>query len=123
MYPNLAGNLGACCSGAIISAVITLIKPDNEFDWSATKRINLRAREMDRKKGTLSDSASGSAPNSPVEKEKQEIAMVDVASAKDDITIDIPAEEYAELQKSLKIATWSSLTLIFIVLFVSADRV
>lgn len=121
MYPNLAGNLGACCSGAIISAVVTLIKPDNEFDWSATKRINPRAREMDRKQATLPDSASGSGSgsDSPVEneKEKQEGATADVASAIDDITIDIPAEEYAELQKSLKVATWASLTLTFIVLF------
>ncbi|KAG2075078.1 hypothetical protein BDR04DRAFT_1091919 [Suillus decipiens] len=115
MYPNLAGNLGACCSGAIISAVVTLVKPDNEFDWSATKRINPQAREMDRKQATLPDSASGSGS---VEKEKREGVTVDVlASAKDDITVDVPAEEYAELQKSLKIATWASLTLIFIVLF------
>jgi hypothetical protein len=121
MYPNLAGNLGACCSGAIISAVVTLIKPDNEFDWSATKRINPRAREMDRKQATLPDSASGSGSDSPVEKEKQEGATADVASAIDDITIDIPAEEYAELQKSLKVATWASLTLTFIVLFVSVN--
>ncbi|KAG1757750.1 Sodium:solute symporter family-domain-containing protein [Suillus lakei] len=99
MYPNLAGNLGACCSGAIISAVVTLIKPDNEFDWSATKRINPRAREMDRKRSPISDSASGSGSDSPVEKEKQE------------------AEEYASLQKSLKVASWASLTLTFIVLF------
>jgi hypothetical protein len=119
MYPNLAGNLGACCSGAIISAVVTLIKPDNEFDWSATKRINPRAREMDRKQAALPDSASGS--DSPVEKEKQEGATADVASAIDDITIDVPAEESAELQKSLKVATWASLTLTFIVLFVSAN--
>ncbi|KAG2159684.1 Sodium:solute symporter family-domain-containing protein [Suillus bovinus] len=117
MYPNLAGNLGACCSGAIISAVVTLIKPDNEFDWSATKRINPRAREMDRQRATLPDSASGSGSNSAVEKENQEDAMVDVGSAKDDITIDVPAEEYATLQKSLKVATWASLILTFIVLF------
>ncbi|KAG2350176.1 Na+/solute symporter [Suillus weaverae] len=117
MYPNLAGNLGACCSGAIISAIVTLIKPDNEFDWSATKRINPRAREMDRKQATLPDSVSASGSDSPVEKEKQESATADVASAKDDITIDVPAEEYAELQRSLKVATWASLTLTFIVLF------
>ncbi|KAG2056983.1 Na+/solute symporter [Suillus hirtellus] len=117
MYPNLAGNLGACCSGAIIAAVVTLIKPDNEFDWSATKRINPRAREMDRKRATLPDSASGPGSNSPVEKEKQEDAAVDVASAEDDTTIDVPAEESAELQKSLKVATWASLILTFIVLF------
>lgn len=123
MYPNLAGNLGACCSGAIISAVVTLIKPDNEFDWSATKRINPRAREMDRKRATLPDSASGPGSNSPVEKEKQEDATVDVASAEDDTTIDVPAEESAELQKSLKVATWASLILTFIVLFVSANDV
>ncbi|KAG2369496.1 Sodium:solute symporter family-domain-containing protein [Suillus spraguei] len=114
MYPNLAGNLGACCSGAIISAVVTLVKPDNEFDWSATKRINPQARKMDRKQATLPDSASGS---DSVEKEKPGVTVDVLALAKDDIMIDVPAEEYAELQKSLKIATWASLTLIFIVLF------
>lgn len=118
MYPNLAGNLGACCSGAIISAVITLIKPDNEFDWSSTKRINLRARAMDQKQAVLRDSASGS--ETPVEKEKQESAAVEASSANDDISINVPAEEYAELQKSLKVATWASLTMTFIVVFVSA---
>ncbi|OJA16231.1 hypothetical protein AZE42_00057, partial [Rhizopogon vesiculosus] len=115
MYPNLAGNLGACCSGAIISAVITLIKPDNEFDWSATKRINPRARAMDRKQAALQASASGS--ETPVEKEKQEDVAVDTSSANDDISIDVPAEEYAELQKSLKVATWAALTMTFVVVF------
>ncbi|OAX44409.1 Na+/solute symporter [Rhizopogon vinicolor AM-OR11-026] len=115
MYPNLAGNLGACCSGAIISAVITLIKPDNEFDWSATKRINPRARAMDRKQAALRASASGS--ETPVEKEKQEDVAVDTSSANDDISIDVPAEDYAKLQKSLKVATWAALTMTFVVVF------
>jgi hypothetical protein len=111
--------MGACCSGAIISAVVTLIKPDNEFDWSATKRINLRARAMDRKQAASRDSASGS--ETPVEKEKQEGVTVDASSTNDDISIDIPAEEYAELQKSLKIATWAALGMTFVVVFVSAN--
>lgn len=119
MYPNLAGNLGACCSGAIISAVVTLIKPDNEFDWSATKKINPRGRALDRQQAALRDSASGS--ETPVEKEKQESAAVDAASTSDDISIDVPAEEYAQLEKSLKVATWASFTMTFIVIFVSAN--
>jgi len=99
--------------------VITLIKPDNEFDWTATKRINLRARALDRKQAASRGSASGS--ESPIEKEKQEEAAVDVSSTNDEISIDVPIEEYAQLEKSLNVATWASLTMTFIVLFVSAN--
>ncbi|KAF9811021.1 hypothetical protein IEO21_06725 [Rhodonia placenta] len=47
IYATLAGNMGSCCAGALISIVVTLIKPDNEFDWSETKKINPRGRAMD----------------------------------------------------------------------------
>ncbi|KIJ68206.1 hypothetical protein HYDPIDRAFT_124416 [Hydnomerulius pinastri MD-312] len=119
MYPNLAGNMGACCSGAIISVIITLIKPDNEFDWSETKKINPRAREMEKRRSLTSDSKSISNDEdepSGSEKEKSE-AMTRASSVKEDASVDMEAEKYESLRKSLRVATWASGIMTFIVIF------
>ncbi|KAF8846221.1 Na+/solute symporter [Paxillus ammoniavirescens] len=119
IYPNLAGNLGACCSGAIISAIITLIKPDNEFDWSATKKINPRGREMERQRRVSADSESipneDDEPSSP-EKDKSE-ATTRASSVKVDATVDANAEYGESLRQSLKVAIWASSIMTFIVVF------
>ncbi|EIW86873.1 Na+/solute symporter [Coniophora puteana RWD-64-598 SS2] len=108
MYPNLAGNMGACCSGAIISAVITLIKPDNSFDWSETKRINPRAQRLDQAGSPESDS-----------KEKKIRTEVQTVPATDTPPTGGKLEDYNHLKKSLRAATWAAFSLTFITIFVS----
>lgn len=114
--------MGACCSGALISAIVTLIRPDNEFDWTETKKINPRAREMERRRAISSvDSKSMSndeeEPTSS-EKEKSE-ATTRASSVKEDASVDIgDAGNLESLRKSLKVATWASSIMTFIVLFV-----
>jgi hypothetical protein len=39
-YPALAGNMGAVCTGGIVTVVLTLIKPDNTFNWESTRALN-----------------------------------------------------------------------------------
>ncbi|KAF9244545.1 Sodium:solute symporter family-domain-containing protein [Melanogaster broomeanus] len=115
MYPNLAGNMGACCAGAIISAVITLIKPDNEFDWSETKKINPRGREVERYADSKSMSNDEDEASSS-EKVKSE-ATTHTSSIKEDASIAVEAESYESLRKSLKVAIWASSIMTFIVIF------
>lgn len=136
IYPNLAGNMGSCCSGALISIIITLIKPDNDFDWSETKKINPRGRAMDQqlkhglgpaKDGLLvpSDTPSSDAGTmEDLEKAKSEVQSA--ARSVDDEREDSASnsseeqrpEDYATLQRSLRAATWASAIMSFIIVFV-----
>ncbi|KAH9925239.1 Sodium:solute symporter family-domain-containing protein [Fomitopsis serialis] len=134
MYPNLAGNMGSCCSGALISIIVTLIKPDNEFDWSATKNINPRGRAIDEqlKRGLnpTKDSMSKENTNSETattagsEKGEKTDAMVVTNSVDDedeDTSLAVPEErrpeDYETLKKSLRAATWASVIMSFIIVF------
>ncbi|KAH9949092.1 Sodium:solute symporter family-domain-containing protein [Amylocystis lapponica] len=121
IYPTMSGNLGSCCSGFIISVIVTLIKPDNKFDWSETKKINPRARAMDKQRRNAVAVLEGREPEpeTPVESddEKKMDAVTRASSVKDDESVAETVENHDELQKSLRFATWSSLTLTFIIIF------
>ncbi|QDS77830.1 hypothetical protein FKW77_006194 [Venturia effusa] len=41
-YPTLAGNMAALFTGLIVTVVVSYIKPDN-FDWEATRAINVKS--------------------------------------------------------------------------------
>ena len=135
MYPNLAGNMGSCCSGALISIIVTLIKPDNEFDWSETKKINPRGRAIDEQlkrgsnptmDGMPKDNAnSETATASGSEKGEKSEAVVGTNSVEDvneDPAFAVPEdrrpEDYETLKKSLRAATWASIIMSFIIVFV-----
>ncbi|KAL6305582.1 hypothetical protein BKA93DRAFT_692847, partial [Sparassis latifolia] len=97
MYPMLAGNLGSCCSGVLISIIVTLIKPDNKFDWTETKKINSRGHAL----------VSAGRPDEP-----------QTRSSLNGPTSALKSEKNSEmLQKSLVMATWSSLAVTFILIF------
>ncbi|KAI0736599.1 Sodium:solute symporter family-domain-containing protein [Fomitopsis betulina] len=136
IYPNLAGNMGSCCSGALISIVVTLIKPDNEFDWSQTRKINPRGRAMDRKLNhglgpakdspfVPSDSPSGGAAImedlDKAEKSDIQSAVQSVDNAREDSASDSfeeqCPEDYETLQRSLRAATWASIIMSFVIVF------
>ncbi|KAH7912992.1 Sodium:solute symporter family-domain-containing protein [Hygrophoropsis aurantiaca] len=120
MYPNLAGNMGACCSGFLISIIITLIKPDNEFDWEETKKINPRAREMEKQRAALdkAEAASQDGDDTPADSEKQKSEAATHTSSEEEGPARVEnLENYESLKKSLKVATWASFTMSFIVLF------
>ncbi|PCH38690.1 Na+/solute symporter [Wolfiporia cocos MD-104 SS10] len=124
IYATLAGNMGSCCSGALISIIVTLIKPDNEFDWSETKKINPRGRAMDEQSAQQEQSASRHSedPSSSEkidESEKTE-ANAQISSVGDGASAaEPPPEDYEVLRKSLRAATWASLIMSFIIIFVS----
>lgn len=40
LYSALAGNMGALIVGGIVAAVLTVIKPDKEFNWKSTRALN-----------------------------------------------------------------------------------
>lgn len=70
-YATLAGNLAAIMTGLIVSVVVSLIKPDN-FDWSATRAINIEHTPgID---GITAPSASDSAQSSIAPDSKKETA-------------------------------------------------
>lgn len=122
--------MGSCCAGALISIVVTLIKPDNEFDWSETKKINPRGRAMDveRMKAAQSspkDVDGPSADGSIHEKDSEKAdALTRTSSIKEPETPidDAEVEDYETLRKSLKVATWLSVSMSFIIIFVRDDR-
>ncbi|KAG9314224.1 Sodium:solute symporter family-domain-containing protein [Chiua virens] len=113
MYPNLAGNMGACCSGAIISAIITLIKPDNAFDWSETKRINPRERERRYATATVSKLSDGEnePPSSEKDKDNSDTTVLSMTFVDED------TENTESLRQSLKVAVWASFSATFVVIF------
>ncbi|KAH7929342.1 Na+/solute symporter [Leucogyrophana mollusca] len=120
MYPNLAGNMGACCAGFLISIIITLIKPDNDFDWEETKKINPRAREMERQRALVdkADATSHDGEEFPVDSEKQKSETATHVSSVKEVPSRVEnLENYESLKKSLKVATWASFIMTFIVLF------
>lgn len=118
--------MGSCCAGALISIVVTLIKPDNEFDWSETKKINPRGRAMDveRMKAAQSspkDVDGPSADGSIHEKDSEKAdALTRTSSIKEPETPidDAEVEDYETLRKSLKVATWLSVSMSFIIIFI-----
>ncbi|EGN99399.1 hypothetical protein SERLA73DRAFT_108889 [Serpula lacrymans var. lacrymans S7.3] len=115
LYPNLAGNMGAFCSGTLISVVVTLIKPDNDFDWSETKRINPRGRDLDKR---ANSSGVADAPPTPTGAEKQKAEFTtEESSVKENDLLSEQPEDYEMLKKSLKIATWAALIMSFIIVF------
>ncbi|KZT05021.1 uncharacterized protein LAESUDRAFT_656553 [Laetiporus sulphureus 93-53] len=103
-YSTMAGNLASLCCGAIFSALITLVKPDNEFDWSQTKNINPHGRALDRERARMTEEFAEKAQESPLEK---------TASAESDEQ----PEYYETLGKSLTSAAWVSVILSFIIVF------
>ncbi|KAI0957024.1 hypothetical protein AcW1_005550 [Taiwanofungus camphoratus] len=121
IYPNLAGNMGSCCSGALISIMITLIKPDNKFDWSETKKINPRGRALDQDRADQMQTTSQviDVPLSAVDSEKGsgKAEAVNRTSSLKEASFEEQPENYQELEKSLKVATWLSLIMSFIIVF------
>ncbi|KZT03538.1 Na+/solute symporter [Laetiporus sulphureus 93-53] len=125
IYPNLAGNMGSCCSGALISIVVTLVRPDNAFDWSETRKINPRGRALDQER--LRQTASrGSDTPFIVEKEAEKMqdggaatraASMRVGEEVSSVDEEVQIEEYETLQKSLRAAIWASLIMSFIIVF------
>ena len=129
MYPNLAGNMGACCSGALISIIVTLIKPDNKFDWAETKRINPRGRANDQLESSATKTSDSSSDNpsssegvmEDLEKKDRAPATVHSVDNSDAISAlsgEQPPEDYETLQRSLRAAIWASVAMSFIIVFV-----
>ena len=40
LYSALAGNMGAVIVGGVVSVVLTLMNPDNDFNWESTRALN-----------------------------------------------------------------------------------
>lgn len=40
LYSALAGNMGALIVGGVVAAILTMIKPDKEFNWESTRALN-----------------------------------------------------------------------------------
>lgn len=114
--------MGSCCSGALISIMITLIKPDNKFDWSETKKINPRGRALDQDRADQMQTTSQviDVPLSAVDSEKGsgKAEAVNRTSSLKEASFEEQPENYQELEKSLKVATWLSLIMSFIIVFV-----
>jgi len=122
-YSMLAGNLGSFCSGPIISAVVTWWRPDTEFDWSQTRNINPRGRQL--AKNGLSilpeglEAGSGPAADTGHGKhlsEEKQAAEVDVSSKSEDTEPDV--EDYASLERSYRFAIWTAVTMSVIIILV-----
>ncbi|KZT00363.1 Na+/solute symporter [Laetiporus sulphureus 93-53] len=118
-YPMLAGNMASCCAGALLSAAITWIKPDNEFDWTETKKINPRGRALD-----LQASRRVKAEKQPDDKDSdsdlvKELAKEDAVSMSIAEVSALPQqpEDYETLRKSMKAAVWPSSILSFVIIF------
>ncbi|KAH7907163.1 Sodium:solute symporter family-domain-containing protein [Hygrophoropsis aurantiaca] len=100
-YSMLAGNLGSFCSGPIISVIITLFKPDNDFDWSQTRRINHNINK-------LRGESQVASPTLSVKNESEESGSFSHA-------IDDLPEDYAVLEKSFKVACYTAIIMSFII--------
>ncbi|GBE84789.1 predicted protein [Sparassis crispa] len=121
MYPMLAGNLGSCCSGVLISIIVTLIKPDNKFDWTETKKINSRGHALV-SAGRPDEPQTRSSLNGPTSalKSEKNSEVMHVLTANDKMELDLKDDTHEDtemLQKSLVMATWSSLAVTFILIF------
>lgn len=137
MYPNLAGNMGSCCSGALISIVVTLLKPDIDFDWSETKRINPRGKIVDQvehmptptESNLMSDSLNTHADviEDPVKEKSNTQATIHTV---DHGSLEAPSvfsgeqrtEDHETLQRSLRAAIWASIMMSLIIVFVRQFR-
>ncbi|KAF9813666.1 hypothetical protein IEO21_05437 [Rhodonia placenta] len=111
-YSTLAGNMASCMAGGIIAGVITLLKPDTTFDWTATKNINPRGRKLDAE--ALRQMSSEDKDSDTVgEKEQEDVVAL---SVKEVASLNGRPEEQEILKRSLKRAAWASSIMSFIVL-------
>lgn len=104
-------------AGGIIAGVITLLKPDTTFDWTATKNINPRGRKLDAE--ALRQMSSEDKDSDTVgEKEQEDVVAL---SVKEVASLNGRPEEQEILKRSLKRAAWASSIMSFIVLIVSGS--
>ncbi|PCH42903.1 Na+/solute symporter [Wolfiporia cocos MD-104 SS10] len=112
MYPMLAGNMASCMAGIFITVAITLLKPDNDFNWEETKQINPRGRALEH----ASRSAEATTPDSESIKKQEKVGEV-VSSVQEFNYSEVEVEDYETLRKSMEAASWSSSIMSFIVIF------
>jgi urea-proton symporter len=127
MYPMLAGNLGSFCSGGIIATIVTFIKPDNDFDWSQTQKINPRGRALAQQNRTPelgTSTAASSSGEFDVEKKGENDVKDDVQPATMDlVSAGHHGEDMSSLKRSFKIGLYASTILTFITVFVSFSAI
>ncbi|KAI0944312.1 hypothetical protein AcW1_002055 [Taiwanofungus camphoratus] len=118
-YSTLAGNIASCCAGVLISIFVTLIKPDNDFDWSTTKEINPPGRTDDQSKleeekadSRSTDEAAGSIEYT----EDKKMNAIALSSSVENPSLMEPPEDYETLQKSFKVAVWASVIMSFVII-------
>ncbi|PCH38693.1 Na+/solute symporter [Wolfiporia cocos MD-104 SS10] len=121
MYPNLAGSMGSCCSGVLISIAVTLVRPDNDFDWTATKQINTRRGISAGDSHAINDISFASQK---VDKDKEcQIEQKEPATpiVETDQRIAEVREDTNKLEKLFRTAIWASLILSFVIIIVSGS--
>ncbi|KAF9203456.1 hypothetical protein BGZ49_006405 [Haplosporangium sp. Z 27] len=106
----LAGNLAALVSGGVISAIISLIKPDN-YTFEATKSLKQVTDDI---AGTPESNNSSEEVG---EKEKAEYEEATTVELKGELAMRV--EEDSKLAKASRFARWSSgvMTLVLIILW------
>ncbi|KAH7918066.1 hypothetical protein BV22DRAFT_1115482 [Leucogyrophana mollusca] len=116
-YSMLAGNLGSFCSGPIISIIVTLIKPDNEFDWSQTRNINPRGRVLAMQSVSVPQSSGGQSIAADSDSDGNEKAQesITVEGDRSGGDYDLP-EDYAVLEKSLKVAVYAAIIMSLVII-------
>ncbi|CCL99805.1 uncharacterized protein FIBRA_01829 [Fibroporia radiculosa] len=127
-YSMLAGNMASCLAGCIISTVVTWIRPDTEFNWLETKKINPRGRALDqrelRQARVSQASEDGKSETVQIaestEKDQENEAKVEDQEVPLPPAEDQPAlESYDSLKSSIRAASWASSVMSFIVILVS----
>jgi len=117
-YSMLAGNMASCMAGGIISAVITWIRPDNEFNWEETKRINPRGRALELQALEKASVEQGTEEGDSVKgSDKEDAVVLPPASVKVVSSASDQPEDYETLRRSMKKAAWASCIMSFIVIF------
>lgn len=113
--------MASCCAGVLISIFVTLIKPDNDFDWSTTKEINPPGRTDDQSKleeekadSRSTDEAAGSIEYT----EDKKMNAIALSSSVENPSLMEPPEDYETLQKSFKVAVWASVIMSFVIILV-----
>jgi hypothetical protein len=119
-YEMLTGNLLAIGVGGLTTVIWSLVRPAN-FDWDITRAINCKVdnviSELD---GEVGASGDLETPNLAVDEKETPFASSKAPSGDSPTPItessDIEAEQ-SLLQRSFRLASWSALSLVAILIF------
>jgi len=110
-YEMLAGNLVAIGVGGVVSVLVSLVKPDNEFDFAITRAINSatihRSEKIEAAAEESDDKGSANEKGDEVEVVAKPVGITD------DKDLDP-----VQLKKAFKFAVWSSVALFVVMILI-----